>query len=326
VSARPGFDHDTLESAADWFARLQEAPNDAELRAQWRRWLDQGESQRLAWSYIERISQRFAGLQQQGPAAHRTLATLRGGKQTRRRLLSQFSVLAGAGLFGWLGWRANPLDSLHAWRAQYRTAVGERRSEQLSDGTRIWLNSDSALDIHFDDARRELVLYAGEVLIETGHGDSRPFQVRTRAGLLQPLGTRFSVREVGPRTQLSVYQGAVRTTLQDSGTSLTLQAGQCVVFDAREAGAPTRAEARREAWSRGLLLAEDMPLEEFITELGGYRRGHLGVDPAVARLRVMGSFPLADTDQALAQLEEALPVRVQRRFDWWVTVVPRPAN
>ena len=66
-----------------------------------------------------------------------------------------------------------------------------------------------------------------------------------------------------------------------------------------------------------------MPLDEFIAELGGYRRGHLGVDPSVARLRVMGSFPLADTDQALAQLEEALPVRVQRRFDWWLTVVPR---
>ena len=326
MSARPGFDHATLESAADWFARLQESPNDAELHAQWRRWMDQGETQRLAWSYIERISQRFAGIQQQGPAAHRTLATLRTGKQTRRRLLSQFSVLAGAGLFGWLGWlgwRANPIDSLHAWRAQYRTAVGERRSERLSDGTQVWLNSDSALDVRFDDAHRELLLYAGEVLIETGHGDSRPFQVRTRAGLLQPLGTRFSVRELGPRTQLSVYQGAVRTTLQDTGASLILQAGQAVVFDAREAGAITRAESRREAWSRGLLLAEDMPLDEFITELGGYRRGHLGVDPAVAHLRVMGSFPLADTDQALAQLEEALPVQVQRRFDWWATVVPR---
>lgn len=323
MSARPGFDHATLESAADWFARLQESPNDAELHAQWRRWMDQGETQRLAWSYIERISQRFAGIQQQGPTAHRTLATLRTGKQTRRRLLSQFSVLAGAGLFGWLGWRANPIDSLHAWRAQYRTAVGERRSEWLSDGTQVWLNSDSALDVRFDDAHRELLLYAGEVLIETGHGDSRPFQVRTPAGLLQPLGTRFSVRELGPRTQLNVYQGAVRTTLQDTGASLILQAGQGVVFDAREAGAITRAESRREAWSRGLLLAEDMPLDEFITELGGYRRGHLGVDPAVAHLRVMGSFPLADTDQALAQLEEALPVQVQRRFDWWVTVVPR---
>ncbi|QRY77237.1 FecR domain-containing protein [Pseudomonas sp. PDNC002] len=323
MSERAGFDYATLELAAQWYARLQAAPGDLELRAQWRGWIDQGEAQRLAWSYVERIGQRFGDLQQQGKEAHQTLATLRTGKQTRRRLLSQFSVLAGAGVFGWLAWRHDALDGLYAWRAQYRTAIGERRSEQLSDGTRLWLNTGSALDVDFDASRRELVLYAGEVLIETGHGDSRPFQVRTRAGLLQPLGTRFSVREDGPRTQLNVYQGAVRTTCQDSGRSLVVQAGQAVIFDARDSDPLTPAEIRRESWSRGLLLAEDMPLSQFIEELGGYRRGHLGVDPAVANLRVMGSFSLANTDQALAQLEEALPVRVQRRFDWWVTVVPR---
>lgn len=323
MSARAGFDYATLECAADWFSRLQAAPGDRELQTQWRQWLEQGEAQQLAWSYVERISQRFDSLQQQGPAAHQTLASLRTGKQSRRRLLGQLGVLMGAGVLGWLGWRDSGLDGLRALRAQYRTGVGERRDETLSDGTRLWLNSGSALDLHFDAARRELRLYAGEVLIETGHGDSRPFRVHTRAGLLEPLGTRFGVREDGSRTQLSVYQGAVRGTCQDSGHSVTLHAGQAVSFDAREPGPVGRAEARREAWSRGLLLAEDMPLGQFIEELGGYRRGHLGVDPAVANLRVMGSFPLADTDQALAQLEEALPVRIQRRFEWWVSVIPR---
>ncbi|HCN45576.1 MAG TPA: iron dicitrate transport regulator FecR, partial [Pseudomonas sp.] len=78
-----------------------------------------------------------------------------------------------------------------------------------------------------------------------------------------------------------------------------------------------------EAWSRGLLLAEDMPLGRFIEELGSYRRGHIGLDPALSELRVMGSFPLNDTDLVLAQLQDALPIKVQRRFDWWVTLVPR---
>lgn len=323
MSESAGFDHATLECAALWYARLAADPEDSELRAQWRQWLAQSEAQRLAWGYVERVSQRFDGVRQQGPAAHRTLTGLRKGGHSRRRLLSQFGALAGVGVLGWLGWRSNGLDRLHALNAQYRTAVGERRSELLSDGTRLWLNTATALDLHFDADRRELVLYAGEVLIETGHRDNRPFQVRTRAGLLEPLGTRFSVREEDPATQLNVYQGAVRITCQNSGQRATLQAGQQVTFDASAQGPVTRAEARREAWSRGLLLAEDMPLAQFLKELGEYRRGHLGIDPAVAGLRVMGSFPLADTDQALAQLEEVLPVRVQRRFDWWVSVVPR---
>lgn len=323
MSERAGFDHATLESAADWYARLQAAPADAELLGQWRQWLEQGEGQRLAWSYIERISQRFASLQQQGGAAHQALASMRQGKHSRRRLLSQMGVMAGIGVLGWAGWRGDALDRVRALNAGYRTALGERRSEVLADGTRLWLNSGTAVDVQFDAAHRELRLYAGEVLIETARGDARPLRVRTRAGLLEPLGTRFSVRDEGPRTELNVYQGAVRTTCADSGGSATVQAGQGVTFDARAHGPLVRAEARREAWSRGLLLAEDMPLGRFIEELGSYRRGHIGLDPALSELRVMGSFPLNDTDLVLAQLQDALPIKVQRRFDWWVTLVPR---
>ncbi len=323
MSQRAGFDHATLERAADWFARLQAAPGDSELRAQWRQWLEQDEGQRLAWSYVERIGQRFGSLQQQGAVAHQTLSSLRSGKHSRRRLLGQLSVLAGVGVLGWLGWRGEGLDRVRALRAGYRTGVGERRSEVLADGTRLWLNSASALDVQFDSLTRELHLYAGEVLIETGHGDSRPLRVRTRAGLLEPLGTRFSVRDDGPLSELNVYQGAVRSTCADSGRSVTVPAGQGIRFDGQASGPLFHAQARREAWSRGLLLAEDMPLGQFVEELSGYRHGHLGLDPALRDLRVMGSFPLNDTDLVLAQLQEALPIRVQRRFEWWVTLVPR---
>ncbi|MCS5514780.1 hypothetical protein NWF32_01760 [Pseudomonas qingdaonensis] len=46
------------------------------------------------------------------------------------------------------------------------------------------------------------------------------------------------------------------------------------------------------------------------------------MNPLIASLRVMGTYPLNDTDQVLAMLESALPVRVSRRFDWWVTLEP----
>jgi transmembrane sensor len=38
---------------------------------------------------------------------------------------------------------------------------------------------------------------------------------------------------------------------------------------------------------------------------------------------VMGTYPLQDTDQVLAMLEQVLPVRIERRFAWWTTVVAR---
>ena len=37
------------------------------------------------------------------------------------------------------------------------------------------------------------------------------------------------------------------------------------------------------------------------------------VDPAVAGLRISGTYPLADTDRALVAMARALPVRVVTR-------------
>jgi transmembrane sensor len=42
----------------------------------------------------------------------------------------------------------------------------------------------------------------------------------------------------------------------------------------------------------------------------------------VAALRVSGVFPLADTDRALASLQQALPVRIHYATRYWVSVQP----
>ena len=42
--------------------------------------------------------------------------------------------------------------------------------------------------------------------------------------------------------------------------------------------------------------------------------------PDAASLRVVGAFPVADTDQVLAMLQEVLPVRVRRYTRYWINV------
>ena len=101
-----------------------------------------------------------------------------------------------------------------------------------------------------------------------------------------------------------------------------VQAGQQLVFSAGRLNTPTVADPSREAWRRGVLLADNLPLGELIEELSRYRPGHLHCDPTVANVPVMGSFPLKDTDQALRLLEAALPIRVDKTFNWWVSVGP----
>ncbi len=199
---------------------------------------------------------------------------------------------------------------------------GANGMPSLADGTRLWLNSGTALNMNFSAEQRELKLYSGEILIITGN-DPRPFVVDTPQGRLRPIGTRFSVREQDGRTLLNVYQGSVQVSCGDTHQTRIVPAGQGVNFNRQSLSATQHAQPGREAWMKGVLMANDMRLGDFIDELASYRHGHLGIDPQVANPRGMGIFPLEDTDQVLAMLEQVLPVRIERRFAWWVTVVAR---
>lgn len=75
-----------------------------------------------------------------------------------------------------------------------------------------------------------------------------------------------------------------------------------------------------------MLVVENQRLGDLLEQLGEYRPGYLGIDPGIADLRISGSFPLHDSNLALAALPPSLPVSIERHTDWWVRVVPRQAQ
>ena len=316
-------EYDDLQEAAAWFARLRaETATEGERRA-WQSWFDQNEGHRKAWRLIEAAGRRFEPLQANAnrKLASDTLAGLRGRRIGRRRALNLLVLAAGGGLAAWGGWRYTGLPGIaSSLVAQYRTGTGELRAIVLEDGTRLWLNTCSALNSEYQPTLRRLQLVDGEILVETAH-DTRPFVVDTAHGRLRALGTRFTVRELADATYLSVYDGAVE--IRNGAGARVIEAGRQVEFSRDTIAALGAADPARQAWSGGVLLADNIPLRELLDELGRYRKGYLGVAPDVAELRVMGAFPLQDSERALAMLADALPVRVRRVLPWWVSVEAR---
>lgn len=311
-------DHAVLKQAAQWYARLQ-GEDDAQVRAAWQRWHAQHDSHRQAWQYVERISSRFSPLQDDRDTARATLSGARQVQQSRRNVLLGLVMLGGGALLARLGWR--PVEQhLMAWRADQRTAVGEVRVLNLQDGTRVWLNSDSALNIAYTAQQRVLQLVRGEVLIETAR-DARPFFVETAEGRLQALGTRFSVQQEAQDTRLSVFDGSVAIRMGDSeNIAAVVAAGHERRFNREHLGAEQPASAGRHSWSRGILQADNQPLSEVIAELSRYHPGHIGVAPEIAGLKVVGTFPQDDLPQTLSMLSSALPIRIERPLPWWISL------
>lgn len=319
--------HASLQQAADWYVRLHDEQADGQVRQQWQRWLEQHGEHRDAWHYVERVSQRFGQLQQQddGQTLRRALAQPGHSGLTRREGLKSLLIVGAGSLVAWSAWRHTALPRLVAgWSADFATGIGEVRETRLADGTRLWLNAGSAVDADFDDAVRLLHLRVGEVLIDTAR-DARPFFIASRHGRMQALGTRFSVRQSDTQTWLTVFDGMVEIRTAGNQQTLRIPAGQQVTFDTVQIDAVQAALGARESWTRHVLAAEGMPLGQLLDELGQFHRGHLGCNPAVANLPVMGYFPLDDSEQSLRLLQAALPIRVQRLTDWWVSVEPSGA-
>ncbi|HVL01323.1 MAG TPA: FecR domain-containing protein [Dongiaceae bacterium] len=323
---QPAPEHLVLQQAAQWFAVLSDEEVSREEVDQWQRWLGAHPEHQRAWQYVERIGQRFQQAQTRAgrTGASQVLTSSRRDRLTRRRLL-QGGVI---GVAAWFSWRFTPLPAaaqnlVSTWTADHRSAFGEIRQFALADGGQLWLNSASAVDIHYRDDRREIHLHSGEILIQTAQDPAhRPFVVITSQGNLHALGTRFTVQQRDRDTLLAVYEGAVAITTRDGNTQ-TIRAGQQTVFDTHAIDQPQTASRAREVWSKGLIVADHIPLQDLVAELGRYRHGYLGIDPAVANIPVIGTFPANQPDHALAMLEDALPVRIHRVLPWWIAVMPK---
>ncbi len=308
-----------LRQAAEWFAILGGAPSEQE-RDDWRRWLHADPRHALAWQRVEAMSRHFEGLPA-GVDRHAAVQALTQNRRThangRRRVLR---TLAGVGVVGATGWLVAQRD----WQADARTAVGELKEMQLSDGTRLWLNTDTALQIRYGDNERAVRLLRGELMVATAADTAvpaRPWRLDLAAGSVRAFGTRFSARLAGDECRLCVFDGAVDVNSAARAEPLRVNAGRRLRFDRASLDEPQSAPPDADAWTRGMLVVDGWPLAAFCAELARYQRGWLSCADDAAALRLVGAFPVNDLEQVYRLLERTLPVRVERPLPGWVRVV-----
>ena len=318
MSTTQHIDATVLDQAANWMVRLNASDVRGEDRADWQRWHDQSPQHARAWQRAEALLSRIGGLP---PALTRPVLS-RDHEAMRRRIVTRLAALLAVAPVAWSAWRVGP-----EWTADYRTATGERKEVRLADGSAVMLNTATALDVRFDAEHRRLHLLVGEILIDTASDTqtpSRPFLVDSAQGRMRALGTRFLVRQFEKQTELTVLQGAVEIRLHETNTpALVVHAGEKTRFGSASIE-PTQAAAPESAdWSRGMLVADAMPLRELAVELSRYRRGVLRVDPALAALPVSGAFPIDDTERCLSMLQSTYPLKLEFVTRYWVKLAAK---
>lgn len=204
----------------------------------------------------------------------------------------------------------------------FTTAVGERDSLRLPDGTRVVLGPGSrlAVDQGYGRTHREVGL-RGEAYFDAQHGGTHPFTVRAGNGTVRDVGTAFAVHsDPGDGVRVVVTSGAVvlraGNTPADSGVLLrqgdrgVLHPGGRIVA---ERGAATDDDL---AWTRGRLVFRDAPLAQVRADLRRWYGIQLDVDdPSLGDKHVTTTFDGEPPARVLEVIALILGADVQQRGD-----------
>lgn len=107
---------------------------------------------------------------------------------------------------------------------------GQRASLMLSDGTKIWLNSQSKLiyPTQFSDKERNVRL-EGEAFFDVAHKEHLPFVVHSPLLAIKVLGTKFNVKAYfDEKSVVTLAEGKVEVETNDCKNRLTLKPNEQV--------------------------------------------------------------------------------------------------
>lgn len=138
----------------------------------------------------------------------------------------------------------------------------------LSDGTKVWLNSESAIRFPavFAGNHREITLY-GEAYLEVSHDAARPFRVKAGEGMIEVLGTSFGmyVYPEEHRWSTMLVNGSVKVRYGQN--SLLLEPGKEAVVQDGKLIKQVCDTDKELAWVKGLFIFEHDRLEEVVKKL-----------------------------------------------------------
>jgi transmembrane sensor len=292
--------------AAAWIARLRDERRGPEVETELREWLGESEEHQRAFNRMTHVWQQAGKIRMRAPTDVSTA-------KRRLRFAPWATALAAALILAVITsvyWRDNALT----------TAVGQQQVRVLSDGTRVLLNTDTRIEVNYDEHFRRVRLVRGEARFDVSKRPTWPFLVSVGDQEIRALGTSFIVRHDDDQDlSVTLVDGRI-SVAPFAGNGEAPQApqilapGQRLVVSRHHAPSVDQPELSRvTAWERGRVEFDATPLEEATTEMNRYTTTRLLVaDAEVAQLRIGGVFRAGDSEEFVKIVAAAFGLQAER--------------
>ena len=186
----------------------------------------------------------------------------------------------------------------------------------LSDGTRVWLNSETSIQypVAFG-AKERRVFVQGEAYFEVAKDANKPFTVQFMSSSVTVLGTSFNIRAYPEekRSQTTLAEGSVR--IYSPGSSMLLKPGEQAEVSALS-GEMVKQEVEVKnftSWKDGRFVFEQQPLEDIMRTLERwYDIRVIFEDEGAKRISLSGNMKrYGDFSQVMKMLQMTGDVRFE---------------
>lgn|GEM_PF-735765 len=209
-----------LAEASAWIVTLHGPERTAGVESGFQRWLAESPTHRYAFEHATETWNSTRASVRRSAQVDVSVPDKR-NEQPRWRRARAVAALAASLLIGAVG------VLIFVQQSGLQTAVGERRTMVLDDGTQVTLNTATRLSVDYDKHRRHVRLEAGEAHFEVARRPAWPFVVTVGDREVTALGTSFLVRRDSVRIAVTLLEGKVRVTSMavaarsSSGTTTT---------------------------------------------------------------------------------------------------------
>lgn len=295
--------------AATWIARLRDEQRGPDVEAELQQWLGESAEHQRAFKRMAQVWEQAGNIRMRARAD--ASATHRG-----RSRFSPWAAAAAAALLAVI-----TITTVY-WRENvFTTAIGQQRVRVLQDGTQVVLNTDTRIEVNYDEHFRRVRLVRGEARFDVSKRPAWPFLVSVGDQEIRALGTSFIVRHDNDQDlSVTLVDGRISVAPVAGNGEAPPQApqvlvpGQRLVFSRHHAPAMDRPElSRLTAWERGRVEFDATPLEAATTEMNRYTTTRVIVpDPEVAQLRIGGVFRAGDSDEFVKIVTSVLGLQADR--------------
>ena len=198
------------------------------------------------------------------------------------------------------------------------TAIGERSTFRLDDGSTIVLNTNTRLKLDFSAQERRVALLQGQALFEVAEDPGAPFIVEAGIQRIVAVGTEFDVFFEEPEVQVTLIE-ELWTSRRRNAASAAIQ-GPCGCWpDSGLPLIPTAPPAIRSLnrlirssprfWRTGRVFFDDTPLRNAVEEMNRYSTLKIVLDDeSLDDFRISGMFQSGRQVNFAGALQEYLPV------------------